>query len=238
MLWHYCCIKSCKEKELNTWQELSRLDYNCLIVVGESEKLPGLLQDALTHNPDIIYFSGYANDVSAILANLPPGSNLPVMGGDALYELNGYPGSARAGFSHLHFTAFAYPDEWIALGYGDRAPAFFAEYINDFDPNRVHTAGIYGYTRADNDVILSYDAMLALLQGYNIALSSGKQNVTPEELQQGLRKVTGDQAVQGVSGQIAFGPNGDPVDKAIVILFVDPEGHIKIEPAPLGRFLK
>src|SRR5579883_212048 len=206
--------------------------------VGQSEKLPGLLQDALTHNPDIIYFSGYANDVSAILANLPPGSNLPVMGGDALYELNGYPGSARAGFSHLHFTAFAYPDEWIALGYGDRAPAFFAEYINDFDPNRVHTAGIYGYTRADNDVILSYDAMLALLQGYNIALSSGKQNVTPEELQQGLRKVTGDQAVQGVSGQIAFGPNGDPVDKAIVILFVDPEGHIKIEPAPLGRFLK
>ncbi|HZO74666.1 MAG TPA: ABC transporter substrate-binding protein [Ktedonobacteraceae bacterium] len=206
--------------------------------VGQSEKLPGLLRDALTHNPDIIYFSGYANDVSAILANLPPGSNLPVMGGDALYELNGYPGSARAGFSHLHFTAFAYPDEWIALGYGDRAPAFFAEYINDFDPNRVHTAGIYGYTRADNDVILSYDAMLALLQGYNIALSSGKQSVTPEELQQGLRKVTGDQTVQGVSGQIAFGPNGDPVDKAIVILFVDPEGHIKIEPAPLGRFLK
>src|SRR5579875_323727 len=35
MLWHYCCIKSCKEKELNTWQELSRLDYNCLIVVGD-----------------------------------------------------------------------------------------------------------------------------------------------------------------------------------------------------------
>ncbi|HEU5227228.1 MAG TPA: ABC transporter substrate-binding protein, partial [Ktedonobacteraceae bacterium] len=40
--------------------------------VGKSDTLPGLLQDALTHHPDIIYFSGYANDVSAILANLPP----------------------------------------------------------------------------------------------------------------------------------------------------------------------
>ncbi len=206
--------------------------------VGESEALPALLQDALTDHPDIIYFSGYASDVSAILANLPPGSNLPVMGGDALYELNGYPSSARVGLSHLHFTAFAYPDEWTALGYGDRTPAFFTEYVNDFDPNRAHANGIYGYTRADNDAILSYDAMLALLQGYNIALNSGNQNVTPEELQQGLRKVIGDQAVQGVSGQIAFGPDGDPVDKAIVVLFVDPDGHIKIEPTPLGRFLK
>ncbi|HEU5226398.1 MAG TPA: hypothetical protein VFU49_01220, partial [Ktedonobacteraceae bacterium] len=168
----------------------------------------------------------------------PPDGNLPVMGGDALYELNGYPGSARAGFSHLHFTAFAYPDEWIALGYGNSIPPFFAEYVNAFDPNRQHAGGVYGYTRADNDAILSYDAMLALLQGCNLALSNGKLNVTPQDMQQGLKKVTGENAIQGVSGQIAFGPNGDPVDKTIVILFVDPQGHIKIEPTPLGRFLK
>ena len=206
--------------------------------VGKSDTLPALLQDALTHHPDIIYFSGYANDVSTLLSNLPPGSTLPVVGGDALYELNGYPSSARAGFSHLHFSAFAYPDEWQVLGYGNKMPAFFAEYPAAFDPSKLHASNPYGYDRADNDAILSYDAMLALLQGCNLALSTGKQSISLDNLQQALRKVNGENAVQGVSGQISLGSNGDPVDKAIVILYVDPDGHIKMEPMPLGRFLK
>jgi eukaryotic-like serine/threonine-protein kinase len=40
-----------------------------------------------------------------------------------------------------------------------------------------------------------------------------------------------------MSGQIAFGPNGDPVDKAIVILYVDPVGRIHMEQTVEGRFL-
>lgn len=45
-------------------------------------------------------------------------------------------------------------------------------------------------------------------------------------------------AIQGVSGQIALGPDGNPIDKAIVILYVDPQGHVKMEPIRVGRFLK
>jgi serine/threonine protein kinase len=36
---------------------------------------------------------------------------------------------------------------------------------------------------------------------------------------------------------IARDPHGDPIDKAIVILYVDPDGHIKMEPTRPGRFL-
>jgi ABC-type branched-subunit amino acid transport system substrate-binding protein len=204
--------------------------------VGKPATLPGLLQDALSHRPDLIYFSGYANDISTLLTNLPSG-NLPVMGGDALYELGGYPSSARAGFSHLHFTAFAYPDEWEVLGLTSQKPAFFSEYPAAFDPNRIHVGSPYGYTRAGNDVILSYDAMLALLHGCNIALAAGSQKVTPEDLRRGLSGITGTKAFQGVSGRIEFGSDGDPVDKSIVMLFVDPNGFIKMEPAARGRFL-
>src|SRR5207245_149925 len=109
--------------------------------------------------------------------------NLPILGGDALYELAGYSTSAHAsgGFSHLHFTAFAYPDEWG--GYSQK-PAFFSEYPADFDPNSLHQGSPYGFTRADNDAILSYDGTLAMLSACNIALSSGKQSITPADLEQ------------------------------------------------------
>jgi serine/threonine protein kinase/ABC-type branched-subunit amino acid transport system substrate-binding protein len=208
-----------------------------IYTVGKPSMLPALLQKALAAHPDMIYFSGYASDVSTILINLPAG-NLPVVGGDALYELGGYPSSARAGFSRLRFTAFAYPDEWGVLGYGAQTPAFFGEYAADFDPNNNHTGSPYGFTRPDNDTILAYDAMVALLKGCDIALSSGKQTITPQDLRQALSTINGANSLQGVSGQISFGANGDPIDKAIVVLYVDAQGHIKMEPTRLGRFLQ
>jgi eukaryotic-like serine/threonine-protein kinase len=208
-----------------------------IYTVYKPSTLPTLLKKALATHPDLIYFSGYASDVSTILVNLPAG-NLPVMGGDALYELGGYPSNARAGFSRLHFTAFAYPDEWGVLGYGGQQPAFFSAYAADFDPNNNHTGSPYGFTRSDSDTILAYDAMVALLKGCDIALSSGKQTIAPQDLRQALSTISGANSFQGVSGQISFAANGDPIDKAIVVLYVDPQGHIKMEPTTLGRFLK
>ncbi len=206
--------------------------------VGQPGTLPSKLQDALKKNPDLIYFSGYANDVSTLLANQLP-NNLPVLGGDALYELKGYSSSARAsGFTHLHFTAFAYPDEWDVLGLTNQKPVFFSEYREDFDPNGLNQGSPYGFTRADNDATLSYDATVTLLSGCNIALSSGKQSITPVDLQQALEKLNGANAIQGVSGQIALGPDGNPINKAIVLLFVDSNGYIQMDPNILGQFVK
>jgi serine/threonine protein kinase len=207
--------------------------------VGKPATLPGALQDALKHHPDLIYFSGYASDLGTLLTDLvslgtPP--TLLVLGGDALYELD-YPSSAQAGFNRLRFTTFAYPDQWDVLGVGARKPAFFSEYAAAFDPDRQHTGSPYGYTRSDNDAILSYDALVALLKGCNIALSAGQKTITPENLRQDLARINGPNAFQGVSGQIAFDASGDPIDKAIVILYVDPNGHIKMEPTRLGQFL-
>ena len=65
--------------------------------------------------------------MGVLLTDLPTSQpNLQVMGGDALYELNGYPTSSRVGFSRLHFTAFAYPDEWTYLNQNN--PTFFTIY--------------------------------------------------------------------------------------------------------------
>jgi eukaryotic-like serine/threonine-protein kinase len=206
--------------------------------VGQPGTIAQAIQDALTKKFDAIYFSGYAGDISTLLANLPLNSTLPVMGGDALYELGGYQRSVSAQFTHLHFTAFAYPDEWSVLGHSAQTPPFFSEYSTDFNPNNQHPGGSYGFTRASNDAILSYDATVTLLTAYNNIISTGKQTGTPQNLQQALTKLNGNNAIQGVSGQISLGPDGDPVDKAIVVLYIDAYGRIHMSATALNRFLK
>ncbi len=188
-------------------------------------KLPSLLQDALQHNPDLIYFSGYSTDISVLLTNLPTTgqfANLQILGGDALYEVNGYSSSARANFTRLHFTAFAYPDEWS----GAQQPPFFNEYINAFNPNGQQPGGKYGYTRPSSDVMLSYDATVTLLTGTSRSLTGTKSSITPTDLQHGLTQINGSQALQGVTGPIEFGSNGDPINKPFVVLAVDTLGRI------------
>jgi eukaryotic-like serine/threonine-protein kinase len=194
-------------------------------------KLPTLLQDALSHTPDLIYFSGYSTDISVLLTNLPttgPYANLQILGGDALYEVNGYSTSAHVNFTRLRFTAFAYPDEWDIAHLTAQKPPFFANYINAFNPAGQQPGGKYGYTRPSNDVMLSYDATLALLTASKMALSAGGngKSITTDQLRQALTQITAAQPLQGVSGRIAFGPDGNPINKAFVILAVDVQGHI------------
>jgi eukaryotic-like serine/threonine-protein kinase len=204
-----------------------------IYTVGKPQTLPALLQDAMKHNPDLIYFSGYADDASALLINLPtsgPFANLQVLGGDALYELQGYSPNARAGFNRLRFTAFAYPDEWDVLGLTAQKPVFFTEYVADFDSNGKFVGSPYGYTRATNDTILSYDATMVMLEASRSLLTQGKMSFTPDELRQSLASITSRHEIQGVSGQMTFGPKGDSFNKALIILYVDRNGYIHMEP--------
>ena len=200
----------------------------------DAQSVQSALQQALNMNPapDLIYFAGYSSDVSTILEELPKNSkfpNLQVLGGDALYNLGGYPQSARAGFNRLHFTAFAYPDEWGVLGQGSKQPTFYTDYAKTYDPNNAHKAGTYGFTRAAYNVVLSYDAMLSLLSASKNLLAAGKTTLGPADVQQALTEITGAKAIQGASGQISFGSDGNPVDKAVLILYVSPEGFIKMD---------
>jgi eukaryotic-like serine/threonine-protein kinase len=212
--------------------------------VGKPDNFVQFLNDAETHNPDLIYFSGYASDASVLLTDLPTSgqfANLQVMGGDALYELGGYTSSARGARVRLHFTTFAYPDEWGILCHSGQSfacslPSFFTDYKADYDPNNQHTSGSYGYSRADGDTILSYDATLVMLTASSNALANTTKTViTPNDLLQALKQINGQQAIQGVSGQIAFGSDGNPIQKAFVILKVV-NGGFFVEDSVQGCF--
>jgi len=195
--------------------------------VGSPSNLPDLLNNALSQNPDIIYYSGYAADINTLLENYPTSANVPILGGDALYELGGYGQSAKVGFTHLKFTSFFYPDVWPILGL--KSPQPFSDYAS------VYGAGGqtgYGYTRIDSDAALSYDATAAILNAYNKAAPSSGGTITPDQLRTGLTKVS----FQGISGHIAFDSNGDPVNKAVYLLNVSQQGTIGLVLPLFGKF--
>jgi ABC-type branched-subunit amino acid transport system substrate-binding protein len=184
--------------------------------IGQAQTVQSALKDALTKNPDLIYFSGYAKDVSGLLSGLGSANapiTLNVLGGDALYELGGYGNTSATDRGRLRFTTFAFADEW-----GGQQPAFYSEYSAAFSGGK---SG-YGFTRPQNDAIISYDAMSALL---NAAAVVGKTTMTPNDIKQALTTT----AFQGASGYIKFGSDGDPVNKAIVVLKISPQGFTQME---------
>jgi len=215
--------------------------------VGKTTNYSQQIADAAKSNPDLIYFAGYANDVSVLLKELPttgPLSTAPIMGGDALYELGGYNSSLHSAASRLNFTSFAYPDEWQFLcnqgqSFACSTPSFFDNYKTYFDPKNQHSAGAYGFQRADGDTILSYDASVAMLTAANNALTGSKTTITTHDLLLGIEAIKGANALQGVSGQIAFGSDSNPINKSLVILRVINGGFftlVSIQPCfPVGQ---
>ena len=203
--------------------------------VGHPETLNTLLTDAMKQHADLLYFTGYVADLNIVLINLPASSNLTVMGSDSFYQLQDYSIGSRSGFTRLRFTAYAYPDEWSILCHSELVqacpiPSFFTSYAQAFNDGN-HQDRPYGYTRANSGTIVSYDALSIVLLGSQIALSKDQATaLTPNQVQSGLKTVTGTHAFQGLSGQISFGKNGDALDKSLVLLYVDPNNFIKVIP--------
>jgi len=199
---------------------------------GHPETILDLLHASLLVHPDVIYFSGSVNDIAVVLNNLPtPGPK--VMGGDILSRMIYFPNNLQVNLNRLYFTTFAYSDTWNFLKLPK--PTFFKSYSQTFDPSRQHVGNPYGYIQPDSDSILAYDAMLALLTGSKNVLAKGKTSFTPIDLRQALEKITGSQAVDGVSGLISFGTDGNPAHKAIVVLSAKPNGHFQVI-SVLGQF--
>lgn len=205
--------------------------------VGLSQTVQTAFNNAQNYKFDLIYFAGHSNDIGPILTSIPD-CNSPscyqLLGGDGLYELGGYSvPNVKNLLSRVHFTSFAYPDEWGILGGSIQAPDFFSEYSQNFNPQGTQPQGSYGYTRADNNVILSYDALIILLRTATTIFNNQESTFSPADLQKALTT----QNRQGVSGQISFGPDGNPVDKAIVVLYFDQGGRVHQDRC-FGVFLK
>jgi ABC-type branched-subunit amino acid transport system substrate-binding protein len=191
-----------------------------------------LLHETLSNVRDtshvVIFFaSGYIHDSEQFQEALGDFPKLPVISGP-----NGYVAHKNS-YGHWYFVSYAYHDEWFAL-MGNSPPSFFQEYDDAFDPTH-QSLGDYGRGLPNDTAIVSYDAAKVLAQGIDIALLKGASNLTPQALTHALTLINQSHPWQGVSGQIVFGADHDPIDKALVVLKVSDDGHIQMV-CVQGRF--
>jgi ABC-type branched-subunit amino acid transport system substrate-binding protein len=213
--------------------DIKEFPYTVGTYARDTKLLQADLHEIANDRPDLIYFAGYSEDARALFQELSREQRLallPVMGGDALYNLVGDPDQSVPGLDHLFFTAFASPDEWQYFGRSGKKPLFFQDYA------RIFASGTSSSAPTGN-VILAYDALQVLIQAAHTAFASTKTSLTGQDIQQALQKITGSHAWQGVSGQITLGPDGNPQEKTVVMLHVNQDGTTGILDAS-GNFLR
>jgi ABC-type branched-subunit amino acid transport system substrate-binding protein len=147
------------------------------------------------------------------------------MGGDALDTVlllgqgNGPDAQLAVKFpqdiQRLIFTAFGHPDEWTFLKVPQsQQPSFFADWANTYQSSTVTAPA----PDPGNDAMLTYDAFGVIVRAASLANGAVTGQAVHDALASlGTGKVP---AFQGVSGRILFDGNGNPVEKAIVVLEV------------------
>lgn len=200
-----------------------------------------IVLDAMAANVDTIFLAGL--DVDAVrLAHavgqelrVRPGNvfltKLRILCGDAvdtnllLGQGSGPDATIASTFPQdmrrLTFTAFGHPDEWTFLGYPkNQQPLFFANWVSTYQSSTVAEDNA---PPPGNDAILTHDAVAVLAK----AATYVQGPLMGQALRDALASLGrgGIPAYQGVSGRILFDPQGNPVDKAIVVLHVKGTGN-------------
>jgi hypothetical protein len=189
------------------------------------------VQDVLNkYHPNVIVFtSTVVGDFTTLLNAIPltpQFADVKVVGGTPAYELiKG--GKPFTGYTRLRFESFGFPDEWAL--YSKQPPPFFANFAHTFDPQEKHTGSPYGFTRPTSYAMAAYDTLKTLLAGSQLALAGGKQTFTPEELRQALAQINGPRAVQGITGNISLGSDGNPINKVGLVLRVDASSDLQMD---------
>jgi ABC-type branched-subunit amino acid transport system substrate-binding protein len=200
--------------------------------VAQYEKI---VADAIAKKVDLIFMAGF--DVDAVRLAVAVGNayranptndslrTLKILGGDGLDTglVLGQgigPDAALAAkypqdMQRLIFSAFGDPDEWAFLQIPqNQQPSFFSDWANSYQSSAVTAAA----PPPGNDAILTYDAVGVVIDVASLVRGSlTGQQVRDALASLGTGKVP---TFQGVSGQIHFGSNGNPIEKAVVVLQV------------------
>jgi len=190
------------------------------------------VRDVLTaYKPDFIFMATNAvSDVTTVLNTIPATveyASLKVFAGSAGYELV-RSGEKVPGYTHMLLSSSAFPDEWSILAPENPEPPFFKDYIAAYDPRNEHISSPYTYRRADAGVMVQYDALSVFLVASKTATQQGMQDPTPEDIKKALSQINSSQPFQGITGAIAFGTDGDPINKVRLILHVVDGGYTRV----------
>jgi ABC-type branched-subunit amino acid transport system substrate-binding protein/serine/threonine protein kinase len=188
------------------------------------------IQDALHNQVDMIFLPGHDEDAVrlahalGVYANFHPYllGKVKILGGDAINTslLLGNGDSSDATLAqnnpqqmrHLYFTSFSDVSEWSDVTQ-DQQPAFFSAWARAYGGGVSANAPVL-----TNNVLMTDDAFGVIL--YAIKLVN--KPLTGINLRDALASIgTGHiSPYKGISGPIAFGLDGNPINKPLVLLSV------------------
>jgi ABC-type branched-subunit amino acid transport system substrate-binding protein len=195
---------------------------------GLSYSIENLANEAQLMHFDFIYFAGGPTDAKTLLDDLHAiHYQVPIVGSDILYEYVDFPANQRNDFNGIIFTAFGYHDQWneerCTSVRQNQQSSFFCAYDRVFNPALFHQLPVfYGYTFADSDAVMGYDAVNLLLQASGKLLT--KISFASAQFLQALKVFTQHHQFMAVSGPITFGSDCYPTNAPVLILSVKPAG--------------
>jgi ABC-type branched-subunit amino acid transport system substrate-binding protein len=189
-------------------------------------------RDICSEKPDFIYFAGRGNDLASFLRAMASSGfcllpTITLMTGDSASNIIG--GRLPSGFPvRLLFTALATRDEWPSPANAGKSSLLieatnYSEFAAAFAQD-----GFVFRDLLDGQAMMEHDAVLiaAIAMRNNPATITDPEGVTGEVRQIRCRNTFS----VGASGFIAFGKDGNPVDKVMPVLQINPDGKT----TPLG----
>jgi len=200
--------------------------------VDNESQIRQAAQQAFAMKPDAIYCACYAVELSLVLEELPTSgllASLPIIGGDATYQLGDYSALGKSRLaSHVSFVGFGYPGAWHDLAPSLSVPAFFVDYADSYYKGQPHVDRYL-----TTGTMTAFDATASFMQ----ALSLVNGPPAPTSVEQAFGRINGHNSLQGVTGQLTFdNVDANPENKALFLLAFRTDGSVYAK-RWVGKFL-
>lgn len=148
-------------------------------------------------NPDFIYIPGYYQEVGLIIKQARElGINVPIAGGDGWDSTKLPEIAGKAALNNTYFSSLYSSDEASEMN-----KKFVEEYQKEYN------------TKPDVFAALAYDSALLVAKAIEDAKSA-----EPAKIAEAMSKISG---FKGVSGDVVFDEQHNPIKSAVIIEYVD-----------------
>ncbi len=190
--------------------------------------------------PDIVYFAGRDTHLEAFVELLPQRPCLDfrvnIVTGDAgagtvnalnrqLDERRPELRAALEANVTLRYTALAHPGAWGTTP-SSFSRASIGSFAQDCEGDTCFRTLFLDEPLDDGRAIMGHDAVLTAIEAIRRSVTQQEPTTDPGKVAQLLGQLRGTNAVPGASGWISFDERGNPIEKAIPILELMPDGTV------------